>query len=98
MNDKERTVQEAVGALKVDETRKIYDIQYIGPEDREPGFLMTEDGAQIPFTGIEDVIAYFRDQTQTAMWRAFVSKDGEEIVRDRVKHIEVVVRITHTDA
>ena len=96
MNTKEREVQEAVGALKVDETQKICDIQYAGPKDRDPGFIVTTDGEQIPFTGLDDIVAHFADQVKDMMWAAFVDDVGD-VIRNKVKHIEIAIRITHTD-
>lgn len=99
MTNKERVVQEAIGSLKVIETREVYDVQYMGPVDKELGFVLTINNEQVPFTCFDDMIAYFAEQTKNTVWTAFVPKAADgEIIRDRVKHIEVVIRITHTDA
>ena len=99
MNDKERIVQEAVGSLKVTKTQKTYYIQYVGPKDRDPGFLVTIDSEQIPFTTFEDIMSYFAGEAKDTIWEVFVSDDANgEIKRDKVKRIEMTIRITHTDA
>jgi len=99
MTKKERTVQEAVGSLKVTKMDKRYDIKYAGPKDQDPGFIITVDGEQIPFTGIDDVLSYFGGQAKSVIWDEFVPDDSDgDVIRDRVKHIEISIRITHTDA
>lgn len=101
MDKKERKAQEAVGSLKVDETKKTYDVQYLGPDGKDPGFLLlSEDGTQIPLTRIDDVNKFFQDATEDVIWEAFVpstNNDDGDVIRDRVKHIEITIRITHTD-
>lgn len=101
MDEKERIVQEAIGSLKVDETKKVYDVQYLGPTSKEPGFLLVStDGGQIPLTNFDDVKSFFKSETENVIWEAFVpstnNPDGD-VIRDRVKHIEIIIRITHTD-
>ena len=101
MDKKERKVQEAVGSLKVDETKKVYNVQYLGPDDRDPGFLLTSsNGKQIPLTDFDDVKSFFKSEAEDVIWEAFVpstnNPDGD-VIRDRVKHIEITIRITHTD-
>lgn len=99
MTKKERTIQEAIGSLKVTEMDKKYDIKYAGPKDRDPGFIIIVNGEQIPFTGIEDALSYFADQAKNVIWDEFVPDCSEgSVIRDRVKHIEISIRITHTDA
>jgi len=101
MDSKERAIQEVIGSLTVDEIKKVYDIQYVGPANRDPGFLLTIDGEQIPFTDFDDIKAYLAGQADNIIWDAFVPNDDNNegnVIRDRVKHIELIVRITHTDA
>lgn len=100
MDKKERKAQEAVGSLKVDETKKTYDVQYLGPDNRDPGFLLSVGGKQIPLTDFDDIKSFFKSETEDAIWEAFVpstNNDDGDVIRDRVKHIEITIRITHTD-
>lgn len=99
MTKKERIVQEAVGSLKVTEMDKKYDIKYAGPKEQDPGFIITMDGEQIPLTRFDDVLSYFERQVKNVIYVEFVPDDSNgEVIRDRVKHIEISIRITHTDA
>ena len=99
MDSKERKAQEAVGSLKLDETIDAYDVQYFmsnSNSNDNPGFILTMNGEQIPFTCFDDVLLHFKVRIENILWDVF-SSDGE-IVKDKVKHIELTTRITHTDA